>query len=162
MLKVDLESFSIVSFIWSVLEWSVDQRFHCIDSAMGFTFHGYLIIFLCCVEMVCEWWCRVFHWWSCCSLCTGHCPPTVLLPPHPSSGMHCHGKNTKGEMKSGYSETSDKGHSERGQTSKQRANLVYILYTKEDNLSTKDKMLGPKRVHYSEVPLYTYRSLWLI
>ncbi len=29
-----------------------------------------------------------------------------------------------------YSETSDKGHSERGQTSEQRTNLIYTLYTK--------------------------------
>ena len=27
---------------------------------------------------------------------------------------------------------------------------------KEDNLSTKDKVAGPKRVHYSEVPLYRF------
>ena len=27
---------------------------------------------------------------------------------------------------------------------------------KEDNLSTKDKVAGPKRVHYSEIPLYRF------
>ena len=27
---------------------------------------------------------------------------------------------------------------------------------KEDNLSTKDKVAGPKCVHYSEVPLYRF------
>ena len=27
---------------------------------------------------------------------------------------------------------------------------------KEDNPSTKDKVVGPKRVHYSEVPLYRF------
>ena len=27
---------------------------------------------------------------------------------------------------------------------------------KEDNLSTKDKVAGPKRLHYSEVPLYRF------
>ena len=61
-----------------------------------------------------------------------------------------------------YSENSDKGHSERGQTSQQRTSqkysYVYTLYRKsplkEDNLSTKDKTAGPegvlvKRFHYS-------------
>ncbi len=33
---------------------------------------------------------------------------------------------------------------------------------KEDNLSIKDKMLGPKHVHYSEVPLYNSWNLCLI
>ena len=46
-----------------------------------------------------------------------------------------------------YSETSDKGHSERGQTSQAESTLVYTLYRtsplKEDNLSTKDKTAGP-------------------
>ncbi len=52
-----------------------------------------------------------------------------------------------------YSETSDKRHSERGQTSQQRTSQKYSsIYTiqnnlKGDNLSTKDKTLGPKRVH---------------
>ncbi len=36
--------------------------------------------------------------------------------------------------------------------------VYYTLHSKqppkEDNLSTKDKRLGPKCVHYSEVPLY--------
>ena len=49
-----------------------------------------------------------------------------------------------------YSETSDKGHSEKGQTSQQRASQKYscicILYRKsplkEDNLSAKDKTAG--------------------
>ncbi len=53
-----------------------------------------------------------------------------------------------------YSEPSDEGYSKRGQTSQQRTNQKYSVYTpKEDNLSTKDKMLGFKHVHYSEVPL---------
>ena len=65
-----------------------------------------------------------------------------------------------------YSETSNKGHSERGQTSQQgqaenTLDLVYTLYRKsplkEDNLSTKDKTACPessegvhKRFHCSE------------
>ena len=57
-----------------------------------------------------------------------------------------------------YSQTSDKGHSEREQTSRQRTSskysyLEYTLYRKsplkEGTLSTKDKMAGPliKRFH---------------
>ena len=57
--------------------------------------------------------------------------------------------------------TSDKGHSERGQTSQQRIikkELLYIhFYTKEslkeDNLSKREKRLGLKCVYYLDVPL---------
>ena len=51
-----------------------------------------------------------------------------------------------------YSETSDKGHYEREQTSQQRTSRKYfcIIYRKsplkEDNLSTKDKTAGPEGV----------------
>ena len=49
-----------------------------------------------------------------------------------------------------YSETSDKGHSERANKRQAESTLVYILYRKstlkEDYLSTKDKMAGPKGV----------------
>ena len=34
--------------------------------------------------------------------------------------------------------------------------LLCTKYPKEDNLSTKDQVAGPKRVHYSEVPLYRF------
>ena len=55
-----------------------------------------------------------------------------------------------------YSETSDKGHSERGQTSQQNDKWKVLLYThsvkisplKEDKLSTVDKATGPKGVLY--------------
>ena len=51
----------------------------------------------------------------------------------------------------GYSETSDKGHFERGQSSQQKDKpKVYSLYRKlplkEDNLSTEDKVAGPEGV----------------
>ncbi len=58
-----------------------------------------------------------------------------------------------------YSETSNEVHFERGQTSQQRTNqkysTLYTIYLKEDNFSTKDKVLGPKCVHYLEVTLST-------
>ena len=56
-----------------------------------------------------------------------------------------------------YSETSDKGHFERGQA---ESTHVYTLYRtsplKEDNLSSKDKTAGPegvliKRFHCSNI-----------
>ena len=34
--------------------------------------------------------------------------------------------------------------------------LLCTKYPKEDNLSTKDQVAGPKCVHYSEVPLYRF------
>ena len=59
----------------------------------------------------------------------------------------------------GYSETSDKGHFERGQSSQQKDKpKVYSLYRKsplkEDNLSTEDKVAGPEGVLFKSVPLY--------
>ena len=49
-----------------------------------------------------------------------------------------------------YSETSDKGYSERGQTSQQRTShkysCIHTLYKNQDNLSTKDKPAGPEGV----------------
>ena len=38
--------------------------------------------------------------------------------------------------------------------------LIQNNRQKEDNLSTKDKRLGPKYVHYLEVPLYIKMLLW--
>ena len=66
-----------------------------------------------------------------------------------------HGRQLSGYVGKGYSETSEKGHSEKGQTSQQKTipeSLVYTLYRrsplKEDNLSTRDDMAGPKGVPY--------------
>ncbi len=73
--------------------------------------------------------------------------------------------NSKDSTHRYYSETSDKGHSERGQTSEQRTNQkypsIYTPYkiTSERVQPPKDKMLGPKCVHYSEVSLYNYSTL---
>ena len=57
-----------------------------------------------------------------------------------------------------YSETSDKGHSERGQTSQHRANQKYTLYRKSP-LKEDLKTAGPegvliKRLHYSASTLF--------
>ncbi len=61
------------------------------------------------------------------------------------------------------------GHSKRGQGSyplfrgsEQRTNQKYLssyIPPKEKNLSTKDKILGPKSVHYLEVPLAYWANL---
>ena len=59
----------------------------------------------------------------------------------------------KPKVLSEHSETSDKGHSERGQPHNKgqaESTRVYTLYRKsplkEDNLSTKDKTAGPEGV----------------
>ena len=62
-----------------------------------------------------------------------------------------------------YSETSDKGHSERGQA---KSTLVYTLYRKsplkEDNLSTKDKIAGPEGVLIKRFHCIGLMSFWLL
>ncbi len=58
-----------------------------------------------------------------------------------------------------YNKTSDRGHSEKGQTSLQRTIFLYtpykITFEKEQPLYIEDKKLGPEHVHYSEVSLYS-------
>ena len=68
-----------------------------------------------------------------------------------------------------YSETSDKGHSERGQTSQQRTHQLYSsIHTLYKITSERGQPLykgqtgGPNGVHYSEVPLYSEATLYSV
>ena len=68
-------------------------------------------------------------------------------------------KNLNSTVEPPIMDTLNKGHNRKNLSIKDavlRRSLLYYTSSlqREDNLSIKNKMAGPKHVHYSEVPLY--------